>query len=380
MWFARYMLALFFESSANLSNLLLGGVEVKYYRWDILVTIAVGVALTFFFGPSALVTFVILVGVEVSFSGDNANVNVKLLRLLSDKWVFAFMTIGMLIAAGGMRFIFPILVVSLTGRMSFGGALHLAFTNHAGYAAAVNAAHPQIRVFSGVYLLMIAATFFLVENQEGHWLAWIERPLAKVGKKVDNLAPILTIITVLALSATIGPQYQLSILLAGFISLVSYMVIKAVTDIAGGKEQKLDEAGRLKKYTGWSALGIFIALECQDAAFSFDGVSGALAITTNPILIFAGLGVGALIVRSAIRHLMETNKPGEFHYLEQGAYYGILFLAGTQLILAIDIPGYLLGCVSMGLIMTAVVHSHVLNKRDRRQGSAGASVPEVEAK
>jgi len=330
---------------------------MRYYRNDIIITVFVGVVLTYFFGPNVIPLFLILVAIEVSLSGDNATVNVRLLKLLSPRWVMVFMTVGILFAAGFMRFLFPIMIVSITGHMGFIEALLLALNDHAAYAAHVEAAHSQIAVFGGVYLFMISATFFLVENTQKHWIPWLERPLAIAGKKVDNLAVMTTTIIVLVLSVLVSSEYQVSVLLAGFISLASYMVIKSLTNLAEGDE-------RVGERKGLAALAIFLALEAQDAAFSIDGVSGALAITQDPIVIAAGLGVGALFVRSATKHLMETNKLAELTFLGHGAFYAILVLAGSQIVsLFIDIPGYLVGGVSVTLISIAVLHSHLLNKR-----------------
>ncbi len=333
-------------------------VQMRYYRNDIIITVVVGAILTYFFGPSVIPLFLILVAVEVALSGDNATVNVRLLKLLSPRWVMIFMTIGILFAAGFMRFLFPILIVSITGHMGLIEALTLALNDHTAYAEHIEAAHNQIAIFGGVYLFMISATFFLVENTQKHWIPWLEKPLAMAGKKVDNLAVMMTTVIILTLSVLVNSEYQASVLLAGFISLVSYMAIKTLTNLAEAD----DRVGTRK---GLAALGIFLALEAQDAAFSIDGVSGALAITQEPIVIAAGLGVGALFVRSATKHLMETNKLAEFTFLSHGAFYAILALACSQIIsLFIDIPGYLVGGVSVALIAIAVLHSHFLNKRE----------------
>lgn len=330
----------------------------------------------FYGGPAKLPLFLLLVFVEIALSGDNASVNVKLLEQLSKKWVMLFLTLGVLIAAGFMRFLFPILIVSLTGHMSFGSALHLALSNHVAYAARVEAAHPQIAVFGGVYLFMIATTFFVVENTERHWIPWIERPLSAAGKKIENLAPIMTIVIVLALSTLVPSTYEVSVLLAGFISLVSYMTIKSLSDLAQSSEDGLEKAKVLR--TGWAAFGIFMALEAQDAAFSFDGVSGALAITQDPIIIMCGLGVGALFVRSMTKHLMDAGKLAEFRFLGHAAFYAILVLAISQIVsLFVDIPGYAVGTVSVTIIITGVVHSHILNKREADNEPAEAEMMSV---
>src|SRR5437764_413005 len=67
----------------------------------------------------------------------------------------------------------------------------------------------------------------------------------------------------------------------------------------------------------------FLYLELLDASFSFDGVIGALAITADPVLIMAGLGIGAIAVRTLTVHLVREGTLAQYAYLEHGAHYAI---------------------------------------------------------
>ena len=62
-------------------------------------------------------------------------------------------------------------------------------------------------------------------------------------------------------------------------------------------------------------------LEVLDASFSFDGVIGAFALTTNILLIYIGLGIGAMYVRSMTIMLVEREHWQSFLF----GTWGVLF-------------------------------------------------------
>ena len=66
-----------------------------------------------------------------------------------------------------------------------------------------------------------------------------------------------------------------------------------------------------------------IYLEILDASFSFDGVIGAFALSSDIFIIMIGLGIGAMFVRSLTLYLVEKKTLAEFIYLEHGAHYAI---------------------------------------------------------
>ena len=71
-------------------------------------------------------------------------------------------------------------------------------------------------------------------------------------------------------------------------------------------------------------------LEVLDASFSLDGVIGAFAITNDIILIIAGLGAGAIWVRSLTVYLMRAGVLGKYKYMEHGAHWAIFGLAASM--------------------------------------------------
>ncbi len=99
---------------------------MKYFRESIIVTIIALIIAVVYGGVDALILATILGIMEVSLSFDNAIVNARILERMSHRWRNIFLTVGMLIAVLGMRFIFPLAVVSVSAQMSPMKALHLA--------------------------------------------------------------------------------------------------------------------------------------------------------------------------------------------------------------------------------------------------------------
>jgi hypothetical protein len=120
--------------------------------------------------------------------------------------------------------------------------------------------------------------------------------------------------------------------------------------------------------TGKAAFFLFLYLEVLDASFSFDGVVGAFAITQEIFVIAAGLGIGAMYIRSLTVYLVRQGTLQEYVYLEHGAHYAIGALA---LILAIsietEVPEIITGLVGVGFIGVALLSS--LRHRGRRRAA-----------
>lgn len=104
-----------------------------------------------------------------------------------------------------------------------------------------------------------------------------------------------------------------------------------------------------------------------DAAFSFDGVTGAFAITTDPIIIALGLGlIGAMFVRSITVYLVRQETLDRYVYLEHGAHWAIGAL-GVIMLMSIDhrfhIPEWITASVGVVLIAAAFGNSVWRNRR-----------------
>ena len=150
-------------------------------------------------GIAALALVLILVALEVTFSIDNAVVNTRILEKMSRGWQNAFLTVGILVAVFGVRVVLPLAIVAGLSGMSMPDVLNLAINDPTEYGHRLEAAHPVIAAFGGVFLMMIFLDFFLkerrikwlkttetiVKNESPKWLSRIgyQRPNVKLSSK-----------------------------------------------------------------------------------------------------------------------------------------------------------------------------------------------------
>ena len=90
---------------------------LKFFKYDLLITLAALIGAAFYGGIVGMVSAAILIVLEIVFSFDNAGVNAKYLDKMSHAWRNIFLTVGVLVAVFGMRLIFPFLIVCLAGNV-----------------------------------------------------------------------------------------------------------------------------------------------------------------------------------------------------------------------------------------------------------------------
>ena len=159
-----------------------------------------------------------------------------------------------------------------------------------------------------------------------HWIHFLEAPLTKVGR-VEMIELALALAAIAVISGFVPQQEAARFLEAGIWGLVTYIVVDGIGALFGGESGAAD-AGR-------SGAAGFLYLELVDASFSFDGVIGAFALSNNIFIIAAGLGIGAMFVRSMTIYLVDRGTLNEYRYLEHGAFWAIGVLAGIMLMSAI---------------------------------------------
>ncbi|MHC5700978.1 DUF475 domain-containing protein [Streptomyces sp. PKU-MA01144] len=361
---------------------------LKTFGWSFAVTALGLVAAVFYGGWTAFGLVAILTILEVSLSFDNAVVNAGVLKKMSEFWQKIFLTIGILIAVFGMRLVFPVVIVSITAQLGPIEAIDLALNDHARYEELVTDAHPAIAAFGGMFLLMIFLDF-IFEDRDIKWLAWLERPLAKLGK-IDMLAACVALIVLLITATTFAVnahQYggvyvdkSSTVLLAGVAGVVTYMVVGG---LSGFFEEKLEEEEEREheaeeearrtgkpvsavKLVGKAAFFMFMYLEVLDASFSFDGVIGAFAVSNDPVVIALGLGIGAMYVRSLTVYLVRQGTLDDYVYLEHGAHYAIGALAAILLVtIQYEVPEVVTGLIGVALIAWSFWSSVRRNQRLR---------------
>ena len=359
-----------------------------------LVVAAVGLTAGFLYGGgTGLALTAILAVLEVSLSFDNAVVNATVLVRMSPFWQKLFLTVGVAIAVFGMRLLFPLLIVGITAKLSPVQAVRLALDkgdpNKTGtYGYLLHQAHPAIAAFGGMFLLMLFLDF-VFEERELTWLTWLERPLARIGK-LDQLSVVIALSTLALAAYTLGDSAEThnhhrisTVLISGVLGIATYLLVNSLGEFF---DQGVDEEGEaefeqtLQKrkamhVVGKAAFFLFLYLEVLDASFSFDGVVGAFAITSDPIIIAIGLGIGAMFIRSLTVYLVRKGTLSEYVYLEHGALWAIGALAVILLItIEYKVPEVVTGLIGVAFIGAAFASSVL---RNRRAEAAEQAKPET---
>jgi hypothetical protein len=310
-------------------------------------------------GGHALYVVLILMIVEITFSFDNAIINAKVLEKLNPFWQRLFLTVGIVIAIFGMRVLFPILIVSLTADLSWSKVIDLALNHPKEYGHHLEEAHPMISAFGGAFLLMLAFQFFFDDERDVLWLKRLESKLQLLSHW--SWAPIVTSVIMGFVSLLPMNTHARQTVVAGALGTLTYVAIQLL--VRGmerlqvkGTEKK--PSSQVVQQAGMAAFMTFIYLQILDASFSFDGVIGAFAITSDIVLIAIGLGIGAIWVRSMTVYLVRKKTLGQFIYLEHGAHYTVFVLAMVMLASALlDIPEIVPGLTGVGIILASIIAS-----------------------
>lgn len=323
----------------------------KIYWFSASVTLAIWLLVGWNMGLAALFTVIVLTLLETTFSADNAVVNSKVLVTMSPFWQRMFMTVGIFIAVFVVRFFLPIAIVMVTGGLGFKEVIDLALHHPVEYEHHLKESEPVISAFGGTFLLMIALSYFIDYNKKTHWLGFLERYLGRLGR-FDNFTVFIMLLASLALYATVDPIHHNAVLIASISAMALHIGLELLSAAMGNAEKH----SKVKHKTGLAALGAFMYLEILDASFSLDGVIGAFALTGDVILIIAGLGAGAIWVRSMTVHLVRSNALEKYIYLEHGAHWAIAFLGAIMLLKLyhIELPEFIVGTLGIGFICLAL--------------------------
>ncbi len=345
---------------------------LEYFLESYIITI-VGLTSAYFWGEhvhpgSGLICiFIALVlGVlEISLSFDNAVINAMKLEKMSPLWRHRFLTWGIVIAVFGMRFLFPILVVSIFAKLSMLEVTKIALTNADKYAHYLQQTHAPIVTFGGMFLIMLFLNYFFNHEKEVHWIRPIENWLAHL----DYMRGIEVLISFLMLLATqyfVPEEQKMAVTVAGIWGVITYLAIDGFTHYLEKHEQmRIDKcAVQGAACTGFVS---FLYLELIDASFSLDGVLGAFALSNDIIIISIGLAIGAIFVRSLTIMLVEKKTLKQFLYLEHGAHWAIGALACLMLVSTVkEIPEIVTGGIGLAFIILSLISSILHNKKQER--------------
>lgn len=333
--------------------------SLRFFWVSGLLTAVIGGLILAYLGPSGLWLFLILVVMEVTFSFDNAVVNSKILTNMSPFWQKLFLTVGIILAVFIVRFLLPIFIVMLSSGIGFMEVINMALYDSVKYGETLHNSAPIINAFGGTFLIMIGISYFMDLGKEIHWLGRIEKWLSKFGE-YESLKILIMLVVAMALYFTVHDKYRVAILLASIIGTMLHIALDLFGKFASSK-QTTD-----KQLVGMSAFAAFVYLNILDASFSLDGVIGAFAISNSVTLIIAGLGAGALWVRSLTVYLVRTGTLGKYRYLEHGAHWAILALGVVMIVKLyhVEPPEWAVGSLGMVFIITAVVSSIISAKSE----------------
>ncbi len=344
--------------------------RVKEFRFSFWVT-AICMALAAWWGArsgmglwTALWIAVVLSVLEVSLSFDNAVVNAKVLEDMSEFWRKLFLTVGILIAVFGMRLVFPIVIVAVSGNISTAQTIDMALNRPDDYAKVLNASYPVISAFGGTFLLLVFLNFFFDSSKETHWLGFMEKRLARIGK-FDEISVFIALAVVFSMLWWIPAADQMRVFVAGVSGVLLYLGVDAVGALFENEADGEAAVTTIQR----SGFASFLYLEVLDASFSFDGVIGAFAITKDVVIIMLGLAVGAMFVRSMTVYLVNKGTLNHYIFLEHGAHYAIGALALIMLMGSVaHVPEVVTGLMGVGLIVASVISSV---RHRRRTASLG---------
>lgn len=264
---------------------------------------------------------------------------------------------GIILAVFVVRFLVPILIVAITAGLGFGEVIHLALNEPHKYAEELHASAHIIDAFGGTFLLLVGASFFIDAGKKLHWFVPIERPLAKAGE-----VQYFTILTMILMTAVIyisnlhryASDERNAILLAGIVAITLHVLMGFFDKISNGQTKST-----AKQKVGMAAFISFMYLQLLDASFSLDGVIGAFAITSSVVLIAAGLGAGAVWVRSMTIHLVRSGTLTKYKFLEHGAHWAIVGLGALMLfrLYGLELPEWATGSVGLIFIALSIISS-----------------------
>lgn len=348
---------------------------MKHFRVSFLVTLVClalagwwGYELTGWSGALSAMGIAAILGVmEVSLSFDNAVVNASVLKTWDEFWKKLFLGVGIIIAVFGMRLLFPLVIVAVAADLGLMDVWRLALNDPQAYSQHLTSHHAEVAAFGGMFLLLVFLNFLLDHEKELHWLGNVEKKLGSLGK-VSSISVMVALGVLLASLSLVEEAQELVVLISGLWGVLVYVGVDALSNLLEKEEEGGGNVGEMVKRGG---IGAFLYLEVLDASFSFDGVIGAFAITTDVVIIMLGLAIGAMFVRSLTVYLVEAGTLDKFVYLEHGAHYAIGILAVIMLAsMKYHIPEIFTGLVGVAFIAASLWSS--VRHRNRESNAVAA--------
>ena len=288
-----------------------------------------------------------LVVFEIVNSVDNAVVNASVLKTMSLLWRKRFLLIGIVTSVFIVRFILPLIILWISVPAISLQEMFLAFSGQSDIGAhAIEMQKPVILAFGGIFLLLLYFHWLFLEKKDP---LYIERFIKEKFGVWFFAVAALVLVVVMYLS-----RANSTMMLAAAIGSATFFLVYGLKETAEKNEANIIAGSSL------GDLSKFVYLEVLDSTFSFDGVIGAFAFTVNLLLIFIGLGIGALVMRELTIKGIDTIS--KYKYLKNGALTSIGFLGLFMLVEAfgLELPSYIPTIVTFIVIGIAFYASYRL--------------------
>ncbi|MEF9929977.1 MAG: DUF475 domain-containing protein, partial [Massilia sp.] len=182
------------------------------------------------------------------------------------------------------------------------------------------------------------------------------------------IAVMIAIAALLFSLTYVDEAQKMVVAIAGMWGILVYVAVDMLSSLLEKSESGGGAVGDAVKKGG---IGGFLYLEVLDASFSFDGVIGAFAITSDVVIIMLGLAIGAMFVRSMTVFLVRKGTLDEYVYLEHGAHYAIGILAVIMLAsMKWHVPELITGGVGVAFILASLWSSIQYKKKHAALGGA----------
>ncbi len=282
---------------------------------------------------------------EIVNSVDNAIINAHVLGTMGEKWRRRFLFVGIVTSVFLVRLVLPLMIVLLlVPNISFSEIIRTFTGENTVAVEAIEQQKPVILIFGGMFLLLVYFHWLFMEKKHPLFL---QEKLLKEHHDVWFFAFAAILLVLLLYFA----RTNSNMMLAAAIGSAVFFIVYGFKETAEKAEAKLVRRGL-------SDASKFLYLEVLDATFSFDGVVGAFAFTTNLLYIFIGLGIGAIVLRQLT--IMGISRIAKYRWLKNGAMTAIAFL-GVFMVLEsfhIGLPVYLPTLVTSAIVGYAFYQSH----------------------
>lgn len=199
-----------------------------------------------------------------------------------------------------------------------------------------------------------------MEEERKHlWIRPVEKGFQKLAgvPYMKYILAFATFVPVFYITDSADREVVFGALVAG---ALTYLVLHSIVIMM----KQVNKRNALKKQVGWAAFASFMYLEVLDASFSLDSVVGAFALTNNIVIIMAGLGIGALWVRTMTLYMVKHQTLTTYRYLESGAHWAIACLALIMFLKLghIEVPELIIGTIGLVFIGGSVLSSMRANR------------------